>query len=141
MYIDGRNSPYFRATRRVHFRNFTRYLDLIKKTCLVNLFENNYLIIKNFYITICFTLNNHHQHRMVVGFKFFFFLNKLTFFSARWRLDVMDRPKRWSTIVDLVKLKRTWKGQPYTGGWILNVKGISKPLENMNLKFIYDIKM
>ena len=43
--IYDRNSPNFRATRRIQFRNFTLYLDLIKRTCLINLIKNNYLII------------------------------------------------------------------------------------------------
>ena len=41
----------------------------------------------------------------------------------------------------LSQLKRTWIEQPYTGWWILYVENISKPLENMNIKFIHDIIM
>ena len=70
---------------------------------------------------------------MVVGFLNSFFKYPITFFSARWRLSagltVLDRPKRWLTIVDLVKLKRTWIRQQYTGRWKLNVENIPKPLE------------
>ena len=32
-------------------------------------------------------------------------------------------------------------GQPYTGGCILIVGNISKPLENMNKNFIHDISV
>ena len=40
---------------------------------------------------------------------------------------------------DFVKFQRTWIRQPYIGWWTLNVENISKPLENMNIKFIHDI--
>ena len=42
------------------------------------------------------------------------------------------------TIVDLVKFKRTWVKQPYTGCYILCVKNISKPLDSRIIKFIHD---
>ena len=36
-----RNLPNFRAKQRILFKNFTLYLDLIKRTCLIDLFEIN----------------------------------------------------------------------------------------------------
>ena len=103
----GRNSPNFRATRRIQLKNYTLYLDLIKRTCLIDLFENNFLNVKNFNITICSTLNNHYQYRIVVGFLSSNISLLFSPLDGVCQLDVLDRPKQWLTIVDLVKLKRT----------------------------------
>ena len=78
-----------------------------------------------------------YTYRMVRRFLNSFFKHQLTFFSPLdgvCQLDVLDRPKQWLTIVDLVKLKRT-----FTGWWIINVKNISKLLDIINIMFINDI--
>ena len=85
--IYGRNLPNFRARRRIQIRNVTLYLDLIKRTCLIDLFENNQFIVQNFNITIRSTYNYHLQYRWLLGFYIVFFKYQLTFFSARWHLS------------------------------------------------------
>ena len=72
---------------------------------------------------------------MVVDFSNSFFKYQHKFFSAKWQMDVLDKPTQTTADnCEIAKLKEHKKSNHvhYTGCWVLSV-------ENMNIKFIHDI--
>ena len=117
-------------------QKFHLFLDLIKGHALSTYLKISISLFKTLKVLSVPHLRIITNIEWLSVFKIFYY-NQLTFFSARWRLYAGRIG--WLTIVELVKLKRTWKRQLSTGWWILNVGSISKPLENVNIKFIHDI--
>ena len=118
--------------------------DLIKRMSLSSYLKINISLFKTLILLsaphlIIITIQ---QYRMIIGFWNIFFLQyHLTFFFARWRLSA-GRTGPAKTMVNnsgLSQIKTNIKSATINW-WILNVKNISKSLENINIKSTYDHK-
>ena len=105
---------------------------------IIDLFKNNYLIILNFDITICYTINNNPLYRIVVCFLNWIFKISAYFFSSRWRLSAgcTGQAKAMGNKSELSQIKTNMNKATKYNVVVLSLENIYKPLENESKKVV-----